>query len=53
MRTDETHVLRLFDPSAVETMLGSAGFSFERLDDYGEVGFPSYVVGYAATLEDT
>jgi aminoglycoside 6'-N-acetyltransferase I len=41
-RSRETHVLRLYEPTAVEQMLDDAGFEWGRLRQYGEIAFPGW-----------
>jgi SAM-dependent methyltransferase len=48
-RTDEEHVVRLFDPASVESAMHGAGFSPERLGGYHDLPFGPGVAGFAAT----
>jgi hypothetical protein len=44
-RVDEHHVLRLYEPNAVEQLLTDAGFDVEVRDGYGEwAAFPAWKV---------
>jgi aminoglycoside 6'-N-acetyltransferase I len=48
-RRQETHLLRLYPPQAIEELLTRAGFSFERLSAYGDFSFKPGWHGWAAT----
>jgi SAM-dependent methyltransferase len=48
-RSDEEHVVQLFDPRAVESAMASAGFSPQRLGGYHDLPFGPGVAGFAAT----
>jgi SAM-dependent methyltransferase len=47
-RTTETHVLRLYPPDAVATLLTGAGFTAERLTAYADFRFPPGWTAFAA-----
>ena len=47
-RITERHVLRLYDPSAVESLLHRTGFDVTRLQAYADFRFPTGWTGFAA-----
>jgi SAM-dependent methyltransferase len=47
-RQQETHVLRLFEPSTVKRLLTETGFRVQVIDRYDELRLPPGLVGFAA-----
>jgi len=48
-RADETHTLVLYEPAVIESLLDEAGFTWERLERYGELSLAPGWLAYAAT----
>ena len=50
-RTDESHLLHLYPPDAVEARLRQAGFDVRRVDRYGGFAMPHGLHGFVATRQ--